>query len=59
MYTSSDKRLEWPGEGPLIEWDSNKCQGAKTGPLFESAPRPLLKSALVRIWQPPDCKWET
>ena len=46
MYTSSDTRLEWPREGPLFESDSNKCRGAKTGPLFESARRPLLKSGL-------------
>ena len=68
MYTSFDTRLEWPGEGPLFESDSNKRQGAKTGPLFESPLRPLLKSglqllfrpaALVQIWHPPDHKWET
>ena len=46
MYTSSDTRLEWPGEGQLFESDSNKRRGAKTGPLFESSPRPLLKSGL-------------
>ena len=46
MYTSSDTRLEWPREGPLFELDSNKRPGAKTGPLFESPPRPLLKSGL-------------
>ena len=32
--------------GPLFESDSNKCRGVKTGPLFESPPRPLLKSGL-------------
>ena len=42
----SDTRLEWPGEGPLFESNSNKRRGAKTGPLFESPPRPLLKSGL-------------
>ena len=46
MYTSSETKLEWPGEGPLFESDSNKRQRAKTGPLFESLPRPLLKSGL-------------
>ena len=47
MYTSSDTRLEWPGEGPLFESDSNKRRGGpKTGSLFESPPRPLLKSGL-------------
>ena len=46
IWTSSDIRLEWPGEGPLFESDSNKRWGTKTGPLFESPPRPLLKSDL-------------
>ena len=44
MYTSSDTRLEWPREGPLFELDLNKRRGSKTGPLFESPPRSLLKS---------------
>ena len=51
MYTSSDKRLEWLGEGPLFELDSNKRQGARTGPLFESPPRPLLKSSLQPLFR--------
>ena len=34
MYTSSDTRLEWPGEGPLFRSDSNKHWGVKTGPLL-------------------------
>ena len=46
MYTSSDTRLKWPGEGPLFESDSNKRRGGKMGPLFESPPRPLLKLGL-------------
>ena len=47
MYTSSDTKLDWPGEGPLFESDSSKCWGgAKTLPLFESPPRPLLKLVL-------------
>ena len=47
MYTSSHTRLEWPGEGPLFESDSNKHGGGgKTGPLFESPLRSLLKSGL-------------
>ena len=46
MHTSSDTRLEWPEEGPLFKSDSNKRQGAKPGPLFESPPRSLLKSGL-------------
>ena len=36
MYNSSDTKLEWPGEGPLFELDSNKRWRGKTGPLFES-----------------------
>ena len=43
MYTSTDTRLEWLGDGPLFESDSNKRQGSKMGPLFESPSRPLLK----------------
>ena len=46
MYTLSDTRLESLGDGPLFESDSYKRQGAKMGPLFESPPRPLLKSGL-------------
>ena len=46
MYASSVARLEWLGEGPLLESDSNKRQRAKTGPLFESPLEPLLKSGL-------------
>ena len=46
MYTSSDTKLEWPGEGALFKSDPNKRQGAKMGPLFESPPRPLLESGL-------------
>ena len=46
MYTSSGTRLDWPGKGPLFESDSNKRRGTKTGPLFESPARPLLKSGL-------------
>ena len=49
MYTSSDTRLEWPGEGPLFESDSNKRWGPKTWPLFESPPGPLLKSGLQHL----------
>ena len=45
IYSSPETRLEWPREG-LFELDSNKCQGAKTGPPFESPPGPLLKSSL-------------
>ena len=30
-YTPPDTRLEWPGEGPLFEYDSNKGWGPKWG----------------------------
>ena len=43
MKTSSDTRLEWPG-GPLFESQINA--GGQNGALFESSPRPLLKSGL-------------
>ena len=46
MYASFDTKLKWPGDGPLLESDSNKRWRPKTGPLFESPPRPLLKSGL-------------
>ena len=46
MQTLSDTRLEWPGEGPLFESNSNKRWGANTALLLESPPRPLLKSGL-------------
>ena len=51
ISTSSDTRLEWPGEGPLFESDSNKRQGAKTAPLLESPPRSLLKSGLQPLFR--------
>ena len=51
MYTSSDTRLVWPGEGPLFESDSSKRQGAKTEPLFESPPGLLLKSGLQPLFR--------
>ena len=37
--------------GPLFESDSNKRQGAKTGSLFESPPRLLLKSGLQSLFR--------
>ena len=45
MCTPSDTELEWPREGHY----SSRTQinaGAKTGPLFESLPRTLLKLGL-------------
>ena len=38
-------------DGSLFESDSNKRQGAKTGPLFESPPRLLLKSGLEPLFR--------
>ena len=46
MYTPSDARLEWLGEGSLFKTDSNKRWTAKMKPLFESFPEPLLKSGV-------------
>ena len=51
MFTSSHTRLEWPGERPLFESDSNKRHGAKTGPLFESLRGSLLKSGLQPLFR--------
>ena len=31
MYLPSDPRLEWPGEGPLFEFNLNKCWGQNVG----------------------------
>ena len=45
LYTSPDTRLEWPGEGPLFELDSNKRWGQKPGH-YSSHPRPSLKLGL-------------
>ena len=47
MYTSSDTRLEWPGERLLFESDSNKRRGPKIGPLFESPPGPLFHQETI------------
>ena len=44
MYTLSDTRLEWLGEGLLSKLDSNKRSRAKMQATFESFPEPLLKS---------------
>ena len=43
MYTPSDPRLEWYGEGLLFKLDSDKHWRAKMQPIFESFPGPLLK----------------
>ena len=40
--------LEWLGEGPLLESDSN-TGGAKTRPVFESPSRSLLKSGMQQL----------
>ena len=49
MYTSSDTRWEWPGEGTLFEQNSNKRGRSKMGPLFKSPPKSLLKSCLHQL----------
>ena len=49
MYTSSDTRVEWPREVLLFELDLNKRRGPKTGLLFESPPRSLLKSGQLPL----------
>ena len=43
VYLPSDPRLEWPGEGPLIKLNLNKCWGQNVdtirvtpGPIFMS-----------------------
>ena len=46
MYTPSDTRLEWLGDGLLFHLNSNKCLRAKMRPKFESFPGPLLKSGV-------------
>ena len=40
MYTPSDTRLEWLGEGPFFKSHLIKGWRAKTQPLFESFPAP-------------------
>ena len=50
MYTPSDTRLEWLGEGLLFMLDSNKHWRAKMQPLFESFPGPLLSRPLCQKW---------
>ena len=46
MYTLFDTILEWLGEGLLFKLDSTKQWRAKTQPVFESFPGPLLKSGM-------------
>ena len=31
VYLPSDPKLEWPGKGPLFEFDLKKCQGQNVG----------------------------
>ena len=47
VHLPSDPRLEWPGEGPLFEFDLNKCQEGKMWALFESPPGPLFMSGQI------------
>ena len=46
MYTSSDTRLEWLGDGPLFESDSNIRQGGQNGATIRVIPGPLFMSGL-------------
>ena len=39
MYSPSDTRLEWPGEGPLFESNLNACLGL----LLKSCLRPFAR----------------
>ena len=45
MYLPSDPRLEWPGEGPLFEFNLNKCWGQNVGSI-RVTPGPLFMSGL-------------
>ena len=45
MYLPSDPRLEWPGEGPLFEFNLNKCWGQNVGTI-QVTPGPLFMSGL-------------
>ena len=56
MYTLSDTRLEWPGEGPLFESDSNKRRGMQNGATIQVTSKAIIKvrpAALGQIWHPP------
>ena len=58
MYTSTDTRLEWPGEGPLFESDSHKYRGQNMATIRVNslAIIEVRPAALVQIWQD---MWET
>ena len=45
VYLPSDPRLEWHGEGPLFEFNLNKCWGQNVGTI-RVAPGPLFMSGL-------------
>ena len=49
MYTPSDGRLEWLGEGLFFKLDSNESWRAKMQRIFGSFPGVLLKSDMVTI----------
>ena len=53
MYTSSDTRLESPGEGPLFESYSNKRRG-QNGDTIRATITEVRPVASVQIWHPPD-----
>ena len=45
VYLPSDPRLEWPGQGPLFEFNLNKCWGQNVGTI-RVTPGPLFMSGL-------------
>ena len=51
MYTPSDARLEWLGEGLLFKLNLNKRWRAKMQPIFGLFPGPLLKSGVGALGQ--------
>ena len=55
IYTPSDTRSEWPGEGPLFESDSNKMRGRIEAIIRVTflAITEVKTAALGQIWHPP------
>ena len=45
VYLPSDPRLGWPEEGPLFEFNLNKCWGQNVGTI-RVTPGPLFMSGL-------------
>ena len=51
MYTSTDTRLEWLGDGPLFESDSNKRQGAQNEATIRVTSQAIIKVRPVVLVQ--------